>query len=395
VEKVCRLGPAVEAVTDARTAPRISTARVFRSILVMFLARLGSLNAIEQTQRRRFWHSWLRGGLPSADSLGRIAALMDLDSIRDVNHSLYARLKRNKAIVVPWHGLVLLVIDGHESHSTRRRCCAGCLERKVRTAKGEIIEYYHRHVSAMLVAENFQLLLDAEPQLPGENEVAAALRLFKRVVQNYPRAFDVVAADALYTQAPFFKAVLTGGKDVITVLKENTPALLREARCLFGAIEPTWSSGSLRCWDTDGFGTWEELGSEVRIVRSLETKRVRRQLDNEEEESVSEWFWVTTLSTQKASTKALVELGHRRWAIENEGFNELTNRWAADHVYRHHPNAIMAFWLLCMVAYNIFGAFWIRSLKPVLRARLSMLQVARDILAELLGPTAVPTRVPP
>jgi hypothetical protein len=206
---------------------------------------------------------------------------------------------------------------------------------------------------------------------------------------------DLVAADALYSQAPFFKAVLAAGKDVITVLKENTPELLREARCLFGAIEPTWSSDSLRCWDSEGFGTWEELGRQVRIVRSLETKKIRRQLDNEEEETVSEWFWVTTLPTQKASTKAVVELGHRRWAIENEGFNEVTNRWAADHVYRHDPSAIMVFWLLCTVAYNVFGAFWTMNLKPVLRARLSMLQVARDILAELLAASAVQTRAPP
>jgi hypothetical protein len=138
----------------------------------MFLARLGSLNAIEQTRERPFWRSWLGGALPSADSLGRIASLMDLDSIRRLNRSLYARLKRSKTIRVPWHGLMLLVLDGHESHSTRRQCCAGCLQRKVHTAKGERIEYYHRHVTAMLVAENFQLLLDVEPQLPGENEVA-------------------------------------------------------------------------------------------------------------------------------------------------------------------------------------------------------------------------------
>ena len=56
----------------------------------MFLARLGSLNAIEQTRQRPFWRSWLEGDLPSADSLGRVAALMDLDSIRHKVDALVA-----------------------------------------------------------------------------------------------------------------------------------------------------------------------------------------------------------------------------------------------------------------------------------------------------------------
>jgi len=41
---------------------------------------------------------------------------------------------------------------------------------------------------------------------------------------------------------------------------------------------------------------------------------------------------VTTLSSNRASTPAVVALGHARWSIENQGFNETTNRWAADHV---------------------------------------------------------------
>jgi hypothetical protein len=60
-------------------------------------------------------------------------------------------------------------------------------------------EYYHRHVTLMLLPGNQSLrfLLDVEPQRPGEDEVACALRLLTRLLQRYPRAFDVVLADAL------------------------------------------------------------------------------------------------------------------------------------------------------------------------------------------------------
>jgi hypothetical protein len=48
-----------------------------------------------------------------------------------------------------------------------------------------------------------RLLLDQEPQRPGEGEVQTALRLLARVIPAYPRAFTLVLADALYAQTPF------------------------------------------------------------------------------------------------------------------------------------------------------------------------------------------------
>ena len=94
----------------------------------MFLGRLGSLNALEQTRPSPNWLRWIGGDLPSADSIGRIACGLDHDDLRAVNHYLYSRLKRIKALAAPWHGLIALAVDGHESHSTYRRHCDGCLE---------------------------------------------------------------------------------------------------------------------------------------------------------------------------------------------------------------------------------------------------------------------------
>ena len=42
------------------------------------------------------------------------------------------------------------------------------------------------------------LLLDADPIRPGEDEIAAARRLFDRVIDCCPRAFDVALGDGLY-----------------------------------------------------------------------------------------------------------------------------------------------------------------------------------------------------
>lgn len=63
-------------------------------------------------------------------------------------------------------------------------------------------------VALSLVGSDFYLMLDAEPQRPGEDEVAAALRLLDRVLQAYPRAFDAVVADGLCAVGPVFNHIV-------------------------------------------------------------------------------------------------------------------------------------------------------------------------------------------
>jgi hypothetical protein len=79
----------------------------------------------------------------------------------------------------------------------------------------------------------------------------------------------------------------------------------------------------------------------------------------------------------------LVQMGHARWDIENHAFNELANKWHADHVYRHHSNAIVAFGLLATLCLNIFNAFYQRDLKPAARQAADMAQIARQVAADL------------
>lgn len=64
-----------------------------------------------------------------------------------------------------------------------------CLKRKVHTREEDRIQYYHRHVLAMLSGPDFPLLLDVEEQRKREDEVSCAIRLCERILKDYPRAF--------------------------------------------------------------------------------------------------------------------------------------------------------------------------------------------------------------
>jgi len=381
----------LEAIRDGRKQRRIPTAVVVRAILAMCFCRLGSLNALGQTRGSSFWRRWLGAVLPSPDTIGRVACLMDVQSVRALGHHLYDRLKRGKALPPPAHGLIPGIVDAHETHASYRRHCPGCLRRTIHTAKGDRTQHYHRLVAFSLGTQDLRLMLDAEPIIPGEDEVAAALRLLDRVVEQYPRAFDLVQGDALYADSRFFNWAIRHGKHAMAVLKDDRRDLMVDAKQLFEDQPPSYvRCGTVRreCWDMEGFTTWPQVETPVRVVRSLETRSVRRQLDGQTETMTSQWYWVTTLPVVGVSTGAVVQIGHRRWDIENQGFNELVNQYHGDHVYRHEPTAMLVFWLLTQLCLNIFTAFFRRNLKPAARTAVSMLHVARLMLADLYLPLA-------
>ena len=269
-------------IADGRPLPRISTAAVVKAAAVLFWARLGSLNALELTAGARFWKKWLGEPACSADTIGRVHALLDANGLRQGIHHVYDCLKRNKALP-DMQGMALAVLDGHESHASYLRHCSGCLQRTIHSEQGDRVQFYHRHVTLMLLPgatparAPVRLLLDHEPQRAGEDEVATALRLLARVIPAYPRAFDLLLADALYAQAPFFNFLLARHKHALVVLKDDRRNVYQDVAGLFDRVAP--QSGCYRCrqcrwWDFPDLLSWPQVDAPVRVIRSLETYSV-------------------------------------------------------------------------------------------------------------------------
>jgi hypothetical protein len=345
------------------------------------------LNGLEQIGRTRLLKRISDEEPASADTVGRTMSLLNNDDLRRINRDIYSRMKRNKAIKPMVENMFVLIIDGHETTASYKRRCGDCLERKMETKEGEKAQYYHRNVCGMLKCRDFTIVLDVEEQRKGEDEVGAATRLLKRIIKNYPRAFKVIIADGLYARGKFFKFAIRHKKEVIAVLKDERRELLQDAKGLFKGRNPDHvykeKRRVVKCWDMEGFETWDALGGKVRVVRTIEETTVTRQNGKGEEINTSEWYWVSTITRERLGTEEFVKLGHSRWAIENNGFNELVTYWKADHVYKHNQSAINAFWLIIMVAYNLFHAFIRLNIKPQLRERHTKLYFLLKITAEL------------
>ena len=366
---------------DTRHHPCISPQTVFYCVFLLFVLRLGSLNALEAHFRggsRRRWQSHLDGTPPSADTVGYSLMRFDCETVRAMIRSLYRRVQRNHLVSqIRLGGWSIIALDGHELFSSYWRCCSACSTRRVHTAQGERIQYYHRIVVGQLLGGTFAIPLDLEPILAGEDEVAAGSRLMERLLRRYPKAFDVVVVDGLYGRAGFIKLLRNHCKHIVFVLKENNPDLLEDAKGLFTSQAPlVKKQGSVlyERWDEEGFDPWPELGCSFRIVRSLEISAKGK---------ISDWYWCTTLPKATVSTDTVSRIGHKRWEIENQGFNVLVTYYGLDHCFKHEPTAIVAFSLVCFVAYTLFQMFYYRNLKIPLSRQGSMQYVTQILLQSL------------
>lgn len=223
------------------------------------------------------------------------------------------------------------------------------------------MQFYHRSVTLMLLPgalpgrAPLRLLREEEPQRPEEEVVATAVRLLRRLLAAYPRAFDLVWADDLCATGPFFNFLLDHGKHILVVLKDECRNLYQDVQGLFPLVPPQKGRYRRReClwWDFAGLLSWLQVKVPLRVIRSLETYEVRSQLTRQWISQTSDWIWVTTLPAAQTGTERAVAMGHQCWDIENHGFNELVNEWDADHVYKHDPGAMEAFLLMAFLAYN-------------------------------------------
>lgn len=171
------------------------------------------------------------------------------------------------------------------------------------------------------------------------------------------------------------------------MLKDENRDLLKDVEGLRRTMAPqrVVRQGRTTCqvWDIEQLESWAHVGMPVRVVYSIETTAVDRQLGQTQHVTAT-WAWVTTIPRAYLPTPHFIEVAHDRWDVENRAFNELATFWHIDHTYHHDANAMLNFWLITMLAYNLFHAFYFGSLKPQARTGKSKYRFLEYIKADLL-----------
>jgi hypothetical protein len=394
LKKVFKFHRLVRRFRDRRQEPRIPTHSVVLSLFFGAVMRVPSFFQLEKETKRSHWQRHVGWKAPiSDDTFDYVAERLDLETLRQGLLTTNKILKRNKAFEASkYSGLLVAAIDGNEQFKSRSRCCPRCRQRQVRikSAQGEeerVTEYYHHQVYCQIIGPHFSVILDLEEVRPGEDEVGAALRLLGRIRRLYgPRFFDVVLADAGFSEGPFWTAVRKMGWGVITVLKQERYEVWQEAQQLSqGRSGETFSPSTnehVELWEVKDLRFTDTYQKEtVRVVRSRETGSEVRQRGGvrKPEPYDHQWCWLASSDLDGLPKKMVWSIGHGRWKIENNAFCELTQHWNLEHCAHHDPVAIEALLLIRVLAFNLFRAFAQLCGKAWRAGRVTLQEVRRQL----------------
>lgn len=361
LNKVFDFRAAAAALTDARVAPQISPTSVFLAAFHGFVFRLPSFQQLEAELAQPALQRWIGADRAFRDDVLRYSLSgFSLDGLQSMLVGVNRTLKRNKAFDAGRvRGRIVAALDGIEVLSSYSRCCDACLQRRVTVRKNGIkteqVQYFHRAVGCQIVSGPVKAFLDFEWLQPNEGEETAALRLLRRLPQLYGSPFfDILLLDALYAQTAVLDLAQQIGWDLVISLKQNQPDLYKSAVRLFGQRSPDAAFTEQRdhktyqvlLWDTEGLPFSGNDPRLVRVLRSEETltENHYRQGQIQAEQTSHEWLWITTLAPKTFPAPQVRRLGHDRWILENNGWNDLTQHWAFKHGFlhacQHRPQAI-------------------------------------------------------
>jgi hypothetical protein len=397
-QKMFQLNFLAGAFTDSRLRPEIPARAVSLTLLLGEVAQVPSLLQLQSETELPQWQQWVGyKDRISDDTLDYVSERMDPANLRRGATWINRKLKRGKAFAEnKVNGLLLASLDANEQFCSDHRCCADCLTREItsKNAAGEPVkhtQYYHKQVYAQLSGPRLSVILDVEPMRQGEEECAAALRLLARLRDNYgPRFFDVVVVDAWYTNGPFLKAVVEMGWPVISVLKQERYDIYGETLALTQGQPPTETAEragrKLEIWDLREMTFTESYTEPVRVVRVRESWKQRERIGGQWilKEKEENWIWIVAGDLDDYAGAVIRVLGHLRWKIENNAFNELTQSWGLTHCAHHHPIALQVLLWIKIIAFTLFHAYAILHGKLLRLRRVTFQELRKRIYRSLL-----------
>ncbi len=390
---------------DGRPQPEIPSRAVGLSLVLGEVVHMPSLLQLQQETKLPQWQRWVGYPHPiSHDTFGYASERLDPEQLRRAGVWICRKLKRGKAFEAnKMAGWLVVSLDANEQFCSDHRCCEDCLRREVtcKDAQGHEFkktQYYHKQVYAQLSGPALSVILDVEPMRPGEEECAAALRLLRRIRQQYGRRFfDVVVVDSWYANGPFLKTVVEElGWPVVAVLKQERYEAHQEALALTQGQKPTLvverEKRQVQIWDVPSVRFTDTYPGPVRVVRVREQWIQRHQKGPEwtEEKKEQNWIWVVAGDLGGSNGAVIRDLGHSRWKIENNAFAELTQHWNLTHCAHHHRVAVLALLWIKIIAFTLFHAFAILHGKLVRLGKVTLQEVRKQIYRSLLCGSPVP-----
>lgn len=285
---------------------------------------------------------------------------LSLSEIEEIRKYIVRAIIRSKMFdKYRYKGCIQLIVDATGLSSHHYNLNDNCI---TRTRDGKI-KYYKYVLEAKIVFNNIVISIDSEwienTELNNENdkqdcEVNAFKRMATRIKKEYPKTKFIITGDALYATTP-----------MINICKDN------KWYYIFNLKKDRLKNVYQNFEDNINYFN-ETVKDNYYLSNNIEFKDntfcAFRYVEIKENKTTA-FNYISNLKVTNNNIEKIVELGRKRWKIENEGFNVQKNgTFCISHLCSRNENALKTHYLFIQIAHVLrqlleFGSILLREMK--------------------------------
>lgn len=310
--------------------------------------------------------------IPHWQTIQDVIEQLDYKEIDEIRKYMFNALLRSKMFDKFKHnGCIQLVVDATGLTSLDYNLNGNCL---TRTRDGKT-KYYKYVLEAKVVFGNIVISIDSEwienTELNNEKqkqdcEVNAFKRMAPRIKKTYPKLKFIITGDALYGTTPMIDICKDNKWYYIFNLKKD------RLKNVFEEFEDNINY--------ENEVTMENYYLSNNITFKENTFNALRYVETKNEETTT-FNYITNLKVTNKNISVIVDLGRRRWKIENEGFNMQKNgTFNISHLCSRFENALKIHYLFIQIAHTIrqlleYGSLLLKSMKLSTKKEISKILI--------------------
>lgn len=269
-----------------------------------------------------------------------------------------------------------IVVDGTGLATSRKKYNKNCLVKNKTDKSGNEYQEYSTYVlEAKLVVGDMVFSIGSEfvenedeSVCKQDCEIKAFKRLAKKIKKEYPRLKIIIGADALYAS-----------KSIIDICKDNKWKYI--IRFKEGAIPTLYKEFKIVVEREN-----ESKKANYEYVTNLDYKEEKINIIKHADiERTTEYVYITDLPITNKNIEVTINIGRKRWKIENEGFNVQKNgTFDIGHLYSKNATAIKVHYLLIQIA-HIIRQMLEKGSKSIKELKLKLKEISQKLKSTLIS----------
>ena len=285
--------------------------------------------------------------IPHCDTINDVFENIKVEEIEKIIKYMITKLIRSKMLekYKIRNKYYHIVVDGTGLATSRKKYNENCLVKNKTDKNGNEYQEYSTYVleaklvvGEMVFSIGSEFVENTEDNITKQDcEIKAFKRLAKKIKKEYPKLRIIIGADALYAKKTIMDICKENEWKYIIRFKEGTiPTLYKEFETIVEKENESNKSNYEYVTNID----YEY--NKINIIKHTDT------IKN------TEFVYMTNLPISNKNIESTINVGRKRWKIENEGFNVQKNgTFDISHLYSKNATAIKVHYLIIQIAHII------------------------------------------